>query len=113
MNLTLLTLLPVAGAILLLLLPRTNLTLPRITAAALSLVTLAYTILLWLRFDHSSSAYQFVERHTWIAALHVDYHLAVDGIGLLMVLLAAIVIPIGIAASWRRFPLNFCGRDNT
>jgi len=99
--LTVLTLLPVAGAIILLLLPRTNPTLPRLTAATLSLIILAYTIALWLRFDHTSGSLQFEERHVWIAALHVDYRLAIDGIGLLMLLLTAIVIPIGIAASWR------------
>jgi NADH-quinone oxidoreductase subunit M len=99
--LTSLTLLPVAGALILLLLPRANAALARRTAATLSLITLAYTILLWLRFDHTSPALQFEERHTWIAALHVDYRLAIDGIGLLMLLLTAIVIPIGIAASWR------------
>ena len=99
--LTTLTLLPVAGAVILLLLPRANAALARRTAAVLSLITLAYTFFLWLRFDRASTALQFEERHTWIPALHVDYRLAVDGIGILMLLLAAIVIPIGIAASWR------------
>jgi len=99
--LTTLTLLPVAGALVLLLLPRGNAALARRTAALLSLITLAYTLVIWLRFDHASTALQFEERHAWIAALHVDYRLAIDGIGLLMLLLTAVVVPIGIAASWR------------
>ncbi len=44
---------------------------------------------------------QFQERHTWIPSLNVEYHLGVDGLGLLMLLLSAIVVPMAIAASWR------------
>jgi NADH-quinone oxidoreductase subunit M len=99
--LTTLTLLPVAGALILLVLPRANSALARATAATLCLITLAYTLILWHRFDYTSSALQFEERHAWIPALHVDYRLAIDGVGLLMLLLTAIVVPIGIAASWR------------
>ena len=98
--LTLLTLAPVLGALVILALGR-NPALARGLAAAISLVVLFRTILLWLRFDPTSAALQLEERHRWIAALHVDYHLGIDGIGLLMLLLTAIVIPIGIAASWR------------
>jgi len=54
--LTTLTLLPVAGALVLLLLPRGNAALARRTAALLSLITLAYTLVIWLRFDHASTA---------------------------------------------------------
>ena len=53
---------------------------------------------------------QFQERHTWIPSLNVEYRLGVDGLGLLMVLLSAIVVPMAIAASWRvkeRVPLYF------
>jgi len=99
--LTILSLLPVGAAVLMLLLPRANATLPRVTAGTLSLLILAYTLLLWLRFDSTCGTFQFEERHAWITALHVEYRLAIDGISLVMLLLTAIVIPIGIAASWR------------
>lgn len=99
--LTALTLLPVAAAAVLLMLPRSSSKLPRITAATLSLLILACTLLLWARFDRTSGTLQFQERHAWIPALHVEYRLAIDGLGLIMLLLTAIVVPIGIAASWR------------
>jgi NADH-quinone oxidoreductase subunit M len=112
--LTILTLLPVAGALILLALSRQQSgsasTLARRSAAVISLVILAFTVLIWMRFDSASGALQFEERHRWIAALHVEYRLAIDGISLLMLLLTAIVVPIGIAASWqirRRVPLYF------
>jgi NADH-quinone oxidoreductase subunit M len=97
--LTLLTALPVAGALVLLALGSKNKNLVRWTALAFSFAALAVTLFLWFRFDRTSGALQFQERHIWIPALRVDYHLGIDGLGLLMLLLSSIVVPIGIAAS--------------
>lgn len=55
--------------------------------------------LLWRQFDASSGAIQFIEKHTWIPTLGVDYFLGIDGLGLLMVLLSALVVPFAIAAT--------------
>ena len=110
--LTLLTALPAVGAVLILLFARTHRA-ARMVALIVSLLALFFVHLLWHHFDASSAAYQFQELHPWIPALSVDYHLGIDGIGLLMLLAAAIVTPIGIAASWRdervarRTPLYF------
>jgi len=97
MILTLLTALPIVGAITLLLLGDRNK--PRYIALAFSLAALAITLVLWHRFDPTSTALQFQERYAWIPALNIDYHVGIDGLGLLMLLLSAIVVPIGIAAS--------------
>jgi NADH-quinone oxidoreductase subunit M len=50
------------------------------------------------QFDPSSAAYQFVERYAWFAG--AEYHLGVDGVSILFVLLTAFLMPICIAASW-------------
>ena len=57
----------------------------------------------WLAagFDRADTGYQFVERHAWIAALGVHYHLGLDGMSLLLVLLTGIVSPVALLASWR------------
>ncbi len=110
--LTLLTALPAVGAVLILLFAR-NSKLARFTALLTSLLALFFVLAIWHHFDATSAAYQFQELHPWIPALNVDYHLGVDGIGLLMLLATAIVTPIGIAASWNnprihsRAPLYF------
>ena len=49
-------------------------------------------------FDPSSAAYQFVERYVWFAG--AQYHMGVDGISILFVLLTAFLMPICILASW-------------
>jgi NADH-quinone oxidoreductase subunit M len=61
-------------------------------------VTLAVSCVLVGQFDPSSAAYQFVERYAWFAG--AEYHLGVDGVSILFVLLTAFLMPICIAASW-------------
>lgn len=101
--LTLLTVLPILGALVLLAIGGQNRNLVRWTALAFSFVALLLTLVLWSRFDSTSGAMQFQERHAWISIsilnLNVDYQVGVDGLGLLMLLLTSIVVPIGMAAS--------------
>ncbi len=107
---TLLTLTPVLGAIVLAGLKPQNKSLARALALVFSLASLAQALLLWSRFDTTSTDLQFVDRHIWIPTLDVYYFVGIDGLGLLMVLLSAIVMPMTILASWRveeKAPLYF------
>jgi NADH-quinone oxidoreductase subunit M len=107
---TVLNTVPVAGALVLLGLGGRNKDLVRWLTLAFSFTALVLTLILWCRFDSASGGLQFQERHSWIPMLGVEYHVGMDGLGLLMVLLASIVVPIGIAASWKiqeRVPLYF------
>ena len=53
---------------------------------------------LWKAFDAANGGLQFVERADWIPTLGVQYFVGVDGLGLLMVLLTAIVVPMALLA---------------
>ncbi|WP_374597091.1 NADH-quinone oxidoreductase subunit M [Brevundimonas sp.] len=68
-------------------------------AMGTTLVTLALSVVLVGAFDQSSAAYQFVERYVWFAG--AQYHMGVDGISILFVLLTAFLMPICILASWK------------
>ena len=108
--LTLLTVLPVVGAIIVLSFGGRNKNVPRWLALIFSLVALALTLSLWCHFNSASGALQFQQTAPWISALGVEYHVGIDGLGLLMLLLTSIVVPIGILASWqiqKRVPLYF------
>ncbi|MFN4042374.1 MAG: NADH-quinone oxidoreductase subunit M [Brevundimonas sp.] len=68
-------------------------------ALGTTLVVLAVSVLLVATFDPSNPAYQFVERYVWFAG--AQYHLGVDGISILFVLLTAFLMPLCIIASWK------------
>jgi NADH-quinone oxidoreductase subunit M len=68
-------------------------------ALATTLATLALAILLVAAFDRVQTGFQFVEDHPWFSGLH--YHMGVDGISVLFILLTAFLMPICIIASWR------------
>ena len=95
--LTTLTLLPLAGAVLILLLRKPAAA--RLTAAVFAAAALALVVLLWLRFQSGLAAMQFEEWHAWAPSLGLAYHVGVDGLGLLMLALSSIVVLMSIAAS--------------
>jgi NADH-quinone oxidoreductase subunit M len=98
---TVITFTPLVGAAMLIGLGFKSKRLARGLALGFSLVGLALAAILWTHFDSGSSGLQFVERHSWIPSFGAEYFVGVDGLGLLMVLLTAIVVPISIVASWR------------
>jgi NADH-quinone oxidoreductase subunit M len=64
-----------------------------------TIVTFVVSLLIWLDFDKASPDMQFVERHEWLSGL-ASYHLGVDGISMLFVILTTFLMPICILASW-------------
>ncbi len=94
-----LTLVPIAGAIVVLAVGEASHTVVRRTALGFSLIALALTLLLWYGFHPEANGYQYQEMHPWISMLNANYHVGIDGLGLLMLLLSAIVTPIGMLAS--------------
>src|SRR6185295_18031864 len=98
---SLLTLTPLVGAALIAGLEPEKKSLARGLGLGFTLAALALGVLLWLNFDAKSGGLQFVERHNWIPSINVEYFAAVDGLGLLMVLLTALVVPFALLASGR------------
>ncbi|HXE80229.1 MAG TPA: NADH-quinone oxidoreductase subunit M [Vicinamibacterales bacterium] len=101
--LTWLVVLPVIASIVVLLVPnRGEQRAPLIRWIALvsSLAVFALTLVLWARFDSSSADFQFVQRVPWIPAFGIDYHVGVDGISLLLVVMTAFLTPIALLSSW-------------
>ena len=72
----------------------------RATALWTSLITFLLSLLLWSGFDRSSAGFQFVEKSTWIETFGITYHMGVDGISMLFVLLSTLLTPICVLASW-------------
>ena len=69
-----------------------------------ALITTVFNFLLslwlWIGFDLAEPGFQFVEKSDWISGL-VSYHLGVDGISMLFVILTTFIMPLCILASWK------------
>ena len=100
--LTSLVVLPIAGALLLSLVPdeERNAALIRRIALVVSVLVFAETLLLWTRFDPTSADFQFVERHAWIPSFGIAYAVGVDGISVLLVVLTGFLTPLALLSSW-------------
>src|SRR6266404_5647491 len=75
-----------------------------------SLLSLGLAVWIWKHFDSASTELQFLERGEWVPTLGIQYFVAVDGLGLLMILLTSLVVPMTVLASWRveeKAPLYF------
>jgi NADH-quinone oxidoreductase subunit M len=105
-----LTIVPLIGAVVVLVFDVKNKNLVRGLALGFAFLALAMTLVLWHRFNPGFGGLQFEEVHAWVPVLGVQYHVGIDGLGLLMLLLSAIVVPMAMAASWQiqdRAPLYF------
>ena len=67
-----------------------------------SLATFLLSIVLWVDFDPSTAAFQFVEQIRWIkiGGFEINYHMGIDGISLFFVLLSTLLTVICVVASW-------------
>jgi NADH-quinone oxidoreductase subunit M len=98
---TALGLVPLVGSVVVALLPRGRELLAKQVALAFALVTLGGTIAMALQFAPDSvEPFQFAESYPWIPAFGVSYSVGLDGIGLVMVALAATLVPIVMLAGW-------------
>ena len=95
---------PWAGALLLALLPKLPAGPTRLLAVFFSLSTLALGTTVLATFDPAVTTMQFAEKHAWISALNVHYHLGLDGLSLLLVLLTGIIAPVALFGTTRAAP---------
>jgi len=72
----------------------------RVTALAVSLLTLLLSLGLYTGFDGTTAAMQFVERVPWIEAIGASYYLGVDGISVPLILLTTFITPLVVIAGW-------------
>ena len=96
------TFLPLVGAFLILLIrddsdnARRNI---RNVALLTTVFTFLLSLLIWIGFDNSEPGFQMVEKVDWLDS-GISYHLGVDGISMLFVILTTFLMPFCILASW-------------
>ena len=98
--LSLLILVPLVGAVAVAFLPRTSPEQVKRAGVGVSLLALVLAIGTATQYTLGGGM-QLEEQHSWVKPLGVHYALGVDGLGLLMVLLTAVLVPLVLVASWR------------
>ncbi|MEI5678107.1 MULTISPECIES: NADH-quinone oxidoreductase subunit M [unclassified Mesorhizobium] len=97
------TFLPLVGAFLILLIRDDNDSARR-NIRNVALLTTVFTFLLsifiWAGFDNANPGFQMVEKSAWLDS-GISYHMGVDGISMLFVILTTFLMPLCILASWR------------
>ena len=91
---------PLAGLAVLLFIPSSNKGLIRIWANLAALAGFLVSIPLVTRFRADAAGFQFEEKANWIPSLGAHYHLGIDGISLLLVMLTTLMGFLAILSSW-------------
>ena len=99
--LSVLTFLPVAGTLALLLLRDDDHVWIRRLAMTTAVVEFALSLLLLRGFDAQAAGYQWEEFRAWIPQPPIHYHMGIDGLSLFLILLTTLLTPISILASWK------------
>ncbi|MEM8649450.1 MAG: NADH-quinone oxidoreductase subunit M [Pseudomonadota bacterium] len=101
--LSMITFAPLVGALMIMLIPTDNPIAER-NIKNVALFTTVFTFIaslyIWVNFDTTTAGFQFVERYEWIGSF-MTYHMGVDGISMLFVILSTFLMPFCVLASWK------------
>jgi NADH-quinone oxidoreductase subunit M len=90
---------PLAGLLVLLFIPSSNARAIKLWANAAAFLGFLVSLPLVFNFDRTKD-FQFVERAAWIPSIGASYHIGIDGLGLLLVMLTTLLGFIAILSSW-------------
>ncbi len=104
-GLTLLTFLPLLGALLVIAIPKADEQMQKAVALLSTLATavMAVLLLVWFNLDNAGSL-QFVIDLSWIDVINSRYIMGIDGISLPLILLTVLVVPLCVIYSFKHFP---------
>ncbi len=98
--LTLLFLIPVIGMFVILFIPKGKNEAIKTVSAIATGVPLLLSCYLWINFNYSDTAMQWVERVSWIEAFNIEYHVGIDGLSIPLVFLTCLLLFIAVFSSW-------------
>ncbi|HEY3315734.1 MAG TPA: NADH-quinone oxidoreductase subunit M [Bacillota bacterium] len=98
--LTLIVFVPLAGSLLITLVPRNQEKTIKQIALVATIISAALVAYLWTQFKYGQPGMQFGERATWIPSLGIQYLMGVDGISLSLLILTGLLSVLACLASW-------------
>lgn len=93
---------PLAGALIILALPREKHLAIKLIALASASLSMFLSIFVFFAYDLAAGGMQFQEQVQWVPSLGISYHLGVDGISLPLLLLTGVIIFCGVLISWAK-----------
>lgn len=104
--LTIVIFLPLIGSLILLFINSNRKELLKYTAFIFSLITFLISLFLFFEYRENQLGFQFITKFDWIKGLNISYHIGIDGISLLLVLLTTFITPITLLSSWENIKHN-------
>ena len=98
--LTYLILIPLIGSILVLFIKKEQVNLIKYFVVGLSTLAFLLSLVIYFQFDSNNPEFQFINKLEWIKGLNIHYHVGVDGMSLLLVLLTTFLTPLTLISSW-------------
>ncbi len=92
--------LPLAGGAFVSFFKPTASTTIRIAGLSVSVATLATTLVLWSDFDPGQAGFQMESSVPWVTSLSISFHVGIDGMSLLLMLLTVFITPLALLGSW-------------
>ncbi|MFN8050252.1 MAG: NADH-quinone oxidoreductase subunit M [Acidimicrobiales bacterium] len=103
-SLALVTFLPLAGAVVMMALPKGEEQLAKLVGLATSLLTLVVGVWIFAKFDYGNGHFQFVIDKHWIDVIHSRFTMGLDGLSLPLFGLTLAVVPLVFIYSWDHIP---------
>ncbi len=97
---------PLAGAIILLLIKKDKENFVRYFGLLVSCLAFIVSLLLYFSYDTNKGGFQLTEKYMWISNLHISFNVGIDGISLLLVLLTTFLTPLTLLSSWKSINKN-------
>ncbi len=98
--LTLVTFFPLLGCLLLLLVPNERHDTIKSVSLIIAFITMLFSFMLYVMFEPLANGMQFEVNIPWITTFGINYHMGIDGISLLLIVLTSILTVLCILASW-------------
>jgi NADH-quinone oxidoreductase subunit M len=98
--LTYLILVPFIGSLLVLFIQKDKTNLIKYFGIGVSTLAFIISLIAYYEFDISNSGFQLIHKFEWIKGLNIHYHVGIDGMSLLLVLLTTFLTPLTLISSW-------------
>jgi len=71
-----------------------------------SIISFIITLVIYAGFESNSAQFQFVNKVLWIKSLNISYHVGIDGISLLLIMLTTFLTPLTLLSTWKAINKN-------